>query len=69
MEVLGYLLVLAYAVWALYSGYRIMSGRSEWLDRKSPLNMVVKFVLSYFVGGLVGGFYLVYLIFRLMSCM
>ena len=28
-----YALIVAYTIWAVYSGYKIMSGRFEWLDK------------------------------------
>lgn len=61
------LLILAYTAWAIYSGYRILTGRSEWLDRRAPANMIVKFILSVIVGYFVGAFYLIYLILKLMG--
>lgn len=29
-------LALAYTGWAIYSGYQVLTGRSEWLDRRAP---------------------------------
>ena len=48
-------LILAYTAWAIYSGYKVLSGRSEWLDRRAPLNMIVKIALSVVVGYVIGG--------------
>lgn len=61
-----YALILAYTAWAIYSGYKIVSGRSEWLDRRSPVNMIVKAIVCIIVGYIVGVFYLIYLIIRLL---
>lgn len=61
-----YALILAYTAWAIYSGYKIVSGRSEWLDRRSPINMIVKAIVCIIVGYIVGVFYLIYLIIRLL---
>ena len=67
MESLGTVLILAYTVWAIYSGYIILTGRSEWLDRRAPLNMLVKAFLSVIVGYFIAAFYLIYLILKLVG--
>lgn len=66
---MGTLLILAYTAWAIYSGYKVLSGRSEWLDRKAPLNMIVKIVLSVVVGYVIAAFYLIYLILKFLGVM
>ncbi len=60
-----YALIVAYTIWAIYSGYKVMSGRSEWLDKRAPLNMIVKAVVCTIVGYVIGVFYLILLIIRL----
>lgn len=62
-------LILAYTAWAIYSGYKVLSGRSEWLDRRAPLNMIVKIVLSIAVGYVIAAFYLIYLILKFLGMM
>ena len=62
-------LILAYTAWAIYSGYKVVSGRSEWLDRRAPLNMVVKIALSVGVGYVIAAFYLIYLILKFLGVM
>lgn len=62
-------LILAYTAWAIYSGYKVLSGRSEWLDRRAPLNVIVKIVLSIVVGYVIAAFYLIYLILRFLGIM
>lgn len=62
-------LILAYTVWAIYSGYKVLSGRSEWLDRRAPLNMIVKIALSVVVGYVIAAFYLIYLILKFLGVM
>lgn len=66
---MGVFLVLAYTAWAIYSGYKVLSGRSEWLDRRAPLNIVIKIVLSIAVGYVVAAFYLIYLILKCLGLM
>lgn len=56
--------VLAYSAWALYSGYKILSGRWEWLDRKAPLSIICKLVLGFILGYFVAAFYLFYLFIK-----
>lgn len=57
-------LFLVYTIWAIYSGYMVLSGRSEWLDRRAPLNMMVKFMISVLVGYLIAAFYLAYFLLK-----
>ena len=61
------IIVLIYSVWAIYSGFRVLTGRSVWLDTKAPVNMIVKVLLSVVIGYVIGVFYLIYLIFKLFS--
>lgn len=63
------IIVIAYAVWAMYSGYKVVSGKHEWLDKKAPVNMIVKGILSFIVGCFVGVFYLIYLILKFLGFM
>lgn len=63
------ILVLAYTAWAIYSGYKVLSGHSVWLDKKAPLNMIVKGVLSVIVGYVIAAFYLIILIFKFLGVM
>ena len=58
-----------YTGWAIYSGYSILTGRSEWLDRRAPLNIAVKAVLSIVVGYVIAMFYLLYLLFKFLGLM
>lgn len=60
---------LAYTGWAVYSGYQVLSGRSEWLDQKEPLNMIVKIVLSVGLGYVIAAFYLIYLLLKFLGIM
>ena len=62
-------LILAYTAWAIYSGYKVMSGRSEWLDRRAPLNIIVKIALSVVVGYVIAAFYLIYIILKFLGIM
>ena len=62
-------LILAYTAWAIYSGFKVLSGRSEWLDRRAPLNMIVKIILSVVVGYVIAAFYLIYLILKFLGVM
>ena len=44
------LILLVYTLWAFYSGYKFWSGRSAWLDKRAPLSIACKLVLSVIVG-------------------
>lgn len=59
------ILIIAYSAWAIYSGFKVLTGRSAWLDTKAPVNMIVKILLSVVVGYAIGAFYLIYLILKL----
>lgn len=59
------IIVIIYSAWAIYSGFKVLTGRSAWLDTKAPVNMIVKIVLSVVVGYMIGVFYLIYLILKL----
>lgn len=61
------IILIVYTAWAIYSGYKVVSGRNEWLDRKAPVNMVVKAVVSIVVGYIIAAFYLIYLILKFLG--
>lgn len=63
------LLIFAYTAWAFYSGYKVITGRSEWLDRRAPFNIAVKIILSIGAGYIIGAFYLIYLILKFLGFM
>lgn len=60
------IIVVIYSAWAIYSGWKVISGRSAWLDTKAPLNTIVKIILSVALGYVIGVFYLIFLILKLM---
>ena len=62
---MGFLLFLAYIIFAIYSGNQVITGRFEWLDRNAPLNIVCKYFLCAMIGGVIAGFYLAHLILQL----
>ncbi len=62
-------IIFAYTAWAIYSGFKVLSGRSEWLDRRAPLNMIVKIALSVVVGYVIAALYLIYLILKFLGVM
>ena len=63
---MGTVLILVYMALAIYSGFNFLSGRSEWLDRQAPLNIVCKIIMGVVVGYFIAAFYLIYLIFKLL---
>lgn len=64
-----YVLAILYCAWAFYSGYQFLSGRSLWLDDDALLNRAVKLIASIAIGYVIGAFYLVYFIWRLVMHM
>lgn len=59
------IILIVYTAWAIYSGYKMVSGRNEWLDRKAPVNIAVKAVVCVVVGYIIAAFYFIYLILKL----
>ena len=56
-------IAVVYTLWAIYSGYKVMSRRTNW----QQMNAVVKVILTVVVGYVVGAFYLLYLILKLLG--
>ena len=63
---MGIIATIIYEVIAIWAGYSFMNGRSEWLDEPSAVNQIVKFAICLFIGNLIGAFYLLYFLFRLL---
>lgn len=61
------IIIIAYSAWAIYSGYKFLTGRSSWLDQKALKNRIVKVLLSIVVGYFIGAFYLVIVIFKIVA--
>ena len=55
---------IIYLIFAVFSGYKFLTGKSEWLDRDGAVNKITKILLSLIVGFFIAGFYLFYLIFK-----
>jgi hypothetical protein len=63
------LIIIIYTIWAVYSGYKVLSGRNEWLDRRAPASIAAKCALSLVVGYFIAAFYLIYLILKFLGVM
>lgn len=61
------IIIVAYSAWAIYSGYKFLTGRSPWLDQKAPKNQIVKVLLSIIVGYFIGAFYLIIVLFKIIA--
>ena len=61
------IIIIAYSAWAIYSGYKFLTGRSPWLDQKALKNRIVKVLLSIVVGYFIGAFYLIIVIFKIVA--
>ncbi len=59
------IIVVIYSAWAIYSGWKVLTGRSAWLDTRAPVNVLVKILLSVALGYVIGVFYLIYLILKI----
>lgn len=59
------IIIIAYTIWAWFAGWKFITGRIAWCEQSGIPNKVVKLSLSIAVGYIIGAFYLVYLIFKL----
>ena len=50
-----WIVFIVYFVWAIYSGYKFVNGRFEFLEQKKPLNKILK-IIAIILIGLVYGF-------------
>ena len=57
-----YIFLLVYAGWAVYSGLRVMKGRIAWCEEPGLPNKVVKVILSFLIGSVIGAFYLIFIV-------
>ena len=60
----GWIIFLVYSVWALYSGYKMINGKYEWLERQETTNRVCKWLVILGAGYVIGAFYLVWAVIK-----
>ncbi len=65
--ILETLLAVGYLLWSFYSGWKFLTGRSEWLDSHELINRIAKIALSIAVGYIIGAFYAIYLLLKLLG--
>lgn len=53
-DVIVFIVILAYAVWAVYSGWKIMNGRFEFLEQKTIPIRILKVSSIILVGSVYG---------------
>ena len=58
---MGTVIAIVYTLWAIYSGYKVMSHRPNW----EKMNVALKVVLVVVVGYLVGALYFIYFVLKL----
>ena len=58
------IIFLIYCVWAIYSGYKYVNGRWEYLERKKPLNVILKFLMIVLIGAWYGFINLIVLLIK-----
>ena len=61
--------ILIYFVVACFLGWKFMTNRIQFLEEKKPLNLILKFIVSMFVGQFIAVFYLIHQLFKFMSNM
>ena len=64
MDPLELIIIVGYIAWAFFSGFRVVSGFSEWLDAPVMPNRLVKIIVSGIVGAAIGFFYFVWIMFK-----
>lgn len=50
MEALIVIAILLYTAWAVFSGYKFLTGKNEWLDQRNPVAVITKVFLSVIIG-------------------
>ena len=60
----GWIIFLVYSVWAVYSGYKMINGKYEWLERQETTNRVCKWLVVLGAGYVIGAFYLVWTVIK-----
>ncbi len=48
------LIIVAIWIWGAYKGWGFLAGKVEWLDRKEPVNLIVKGSICIVLGALFG---------------
>ena len=61
------ILIIAYSIWAIYSGWKWVTGRWNWLEIKRPVNVIAKIVATVAVGYIIGAYYFLLLVCRFMK--
>lgn len=64
MDPLELIIIVGYIAWAFFSGFRFVTGFSEWLDAPVMPNRLVKIIVSGIVGAVIGVFYLAWILLK-----
>ena len=48
------LIIVAIWLWGAYKGWGILTGKMEWLDKKEPVNLIVKGSICIVLGAIFG---------------
>ena len=59
MQMYGTLIFLVYSAWAIYSGYKWINGRYEWLEQSELTTRICKGLAILGAGYIVGGWTIV----------
>jgi len=59
------IIMILYVFWAWFAGWKFLTGRIAWCEQPGVPNKIVKAILSIIVGYVIGAFYLIYWIFKL----
>ncbi len=61
----GWLIFIIYSAWAIYSGYKFINGRYEWMERNETKSKVCKVLAILGAGYVIGAFYFCSLVIKL----
>ncbi len=59
------IILIIYALWAYYSGWKWISGRFAFLEKEDVQYKILKAILGFCVGCVIGAFYLLYMVLKL----
>lgn len=59
------IIFIIYALWAYYSGWKWISGRFAFLEKEGVQYKILKAILGFCVGCVIGAFYLLYMVLKL----
>lgn len=63
------LILIAYAIWAFFAGWKFVTNRIPSLNQKDASHIILKIIVSYIIGIFYGGIYIIILLLRFLGIM